>query len=90
MPQVKKENPQIHLSPGMTQKDILTSPLPTMAGASPTQSATRFSFHFSVPRKNGNGIGLSISREIVKLHNGKLHVQSQEKEGSAFTILFSP
>lgn len=42
---------------------------------------------FFSTKKSGNGVGLSISREIVKLHNGKLHVQSREKEGSAFTIL---
>ena len=34
MPQVKKRIRKYIFSPGMTQKDILTSPLPTMARAS--------------------------------------------------------
>ena len=54
-----------------------------------TAFAIIYSFPFSVRKKNGNGIGLSISREIVKLHHPEIHVQSQEKQGSAFTILFS-
>jgi len=44
---------------------------------------------FFSTKKNGSGIGLSLSREIVKLHNGRLQIQSQVGEGSAFTVLFS-
>ena len=43
---------------------------------------------FFSTRKKGSGIGLSLSREIIKLHQADLHVQSKEGEGSAFTILF--
>ena len=43
---------------------------------------------FFSTKKNGSGIGLSLSREIVKLHNGRLQIQSRVGEGSAFTILF--
>jgi len=44
---------------------------------------------FFSTKKNGSGIGLSLSREIVKLHKGRLQIQSQVGEGSAFTVLFS-
>jgi signal transduction histidine kinase len=43
---------------------------------------------FFSTKKNGTGIGLSLSREIVKLHNGTLQIQTKEDEGSAFTVLF--
>lgn len=85
----EKEHPQIHLFSGA---DAEGHPYITVAdngcGISDTIRDKIFIPFFST-KKNGNGIGLSISREIVKLHNGKLHVQSQEKEGSAFTVLFS-
>lgn len=35
----------------------------------------------------GSGIGLSITKEFVKLHNGEISVQSEPGQGSYFTIL---
>lgn len=86
----KKKKPEIHLFSGC---DTEGHPYITVAdngcGISDAVRDKIFIPFFST-KKNGNGIGLSISREIVKLHNAKLHVQSQEKAGSAFTILFNP
>lgn len=85
----EKENPEIHLFSGCDNEG---HPYITVAdngcGISDAIRDKIFIPFFS-SKKNGNGIGLSISREIVKLHNGKLHVQSQESAGSAFTVLFS-
>lgn len=86
----EKEKPEIHLFSGC---DTEGHPYVTVAdngcGISDAVRDKIFIPFFST-KKNGNGIGLSISREIVKLHNAKLHVQSQEKSGSAFTVLFNP
>lgn len=86
----EKEKPEIHLFSGC---DVEGHPYVTVAdngcGISDAVRDKIFIPFFST-KKNGNGIGLSISREIVKLHNAKLHVQSQEKAGSAFTVLFNP
>ncbi|MDN5285306.1 MAG: response regulator [Mucilaginibacter sp.] len=35
----------------------------------------------------GSGIGLSITKEFVKLHNGEIFVESEPDQGSCFTIL---
>ncbi|WP_369411807.1 hybrid sensor histidine kinase/response regulator transcription factor [Chryseolinea lacunae] len=35
----------------------------------------------------GSGIGLSITKEFVKAHNGTITVQSEPNEGSCFTVL---
>jgi len=56
-------------------------------GISPENRDKIFIPFFST-RKNGSGIGLSLAREIVKLHNALLEFQSKETEGTAFTILF--
>ncbi|MBB4625062.1 sensor histidine kinase [Parabacteroides faecis] len=86
----EKKKPEIHLFSGC---DAEGHPYVTVAdngcGISDAVRDKIFIPFFST-KKNGNGIGLSISREIVKLHNAKLHVQSQEKAGSAFTVLFNP
>ena len=83
-----KKAPQIYLFSG---KDAEGHPYITVAdngNVIPDDIRDKIFIPFFSTKKNGNGIGLSISREIVKLHNGKLHVQSQVEEGSAFTILF--
>ena len=35
----------------------------------------------------GFGLGLSIAKDVVKLHRGDIHVTSDEKQGTIFTIL---
>ncbi len=85
----EKENPQIIIFSGITNEG---NPYITVADNGKGISAEirdQIFIPFFSTRKNGSGIGLSLSREIVKLHKGTLQVQSKEGEGSAFTILFS-
>ncbi len=43
---------------------------------------------FYTTRKTGSGIGLSLSRQIMQLHNGQLTAQSTPGEGSTFSLTF--
>lgn len=43
---------------------------------------------FFSTRKNGTGIGLTLSQNIMKLHRGSIHVQSHEGEGTVFRLVF--
>ncbi len=36
--------------------------------------------------QTGTGIGLALTKELVKLHNGKIYVKSKEGKGSKFTV----
>ncbi len=85
----EKEYPQIHLFTGCDKEGHPYITVADNGKGIPDDIRDKIFIPFFSTKKNGNGIGLSISREIVKLHNGKLHVQSKEEEGSAFTILFS-
>ncbi|MBL3654660.1 sensor histidine kinase [Fulvivirga sediminis] len=43
---------------------------------------------FYSTKKGGSGIGLSLARQIMKLHNGNIQVYSAEGVGSTFTLTF--
>lgn len=43
---------------------------------------------FFTSKKEGSGIGLSLSRQIMHMHKGSIHVKSINKKGSVFTLLF--
>ncbi|MBU0696018.1 MAG: HAMP domain-containing histidine kinase [Bacteroidetes bacterium] len=43
---------------------------------------------FFSTRKNGSGIGLSLSRQIMLLHKGNIQVRSKIGEGTAFLLVF--
>jgi len=40
-------------------------------------------------KAGGSGLGLAISREIIQRHNGSIHVESNQENGSSF-IIFLP
>jgi signal transduction histidine kinase len=83
----EKEAPRIVLVSGITHDGrIYITVVDNGCGISPEMRDKIFIPFFST-KKNGTGIGLSLSREIVKLHQGSLQIQSKENEGSAFTIL---
>jgi two-component system nitrogen regulation sensor histidine kinase NtrY len=43
---------------------------------------------FFTTKKQGSGIGLSLSRQILRLHNAAINAKSVPNEGTAFTIRF--
>ena len=43
---------------------------------------------FYTTKKTGSGIGLSLSRQIMQLHNGTLTVDSEVGKGTIFTLNF--
>jgi signal transduction histidine kinase len=43
---------------------------------------------FFTTKTNGSGIGLTLSREIMKLHGGYIKVTSEQGKGTVFTLVF--
>ena len=55
----------------------------------PRQNLDKIFIPFFTTRSNGSGIGLSISRNIMKMHEGNLQVYSVENEETRFTLTFA-
>jgi len=43
---------------------------------------------FFTTKKNGSGIGLSISRQIMQMHNGTIKLKSESGKGTVFSLEF--
>ena len=43
---------------------------------------------FYTTKANGSGIGLSLSRQIMLAHNGRLDLTRSDSEGTRFTVIF--
>lgn len=84
----KKEQPEIHIFSGINKSGHPFITVVDNGQGIPDEIRDKIFIPFFSSKKNGNGIGLNISREIVKLHNGEIFIQTKETHGSAFTILF--
>ena len=82
-----KAEPHIFLVSGAKDETPYITVADNGCGITPEIQDKMFIPFFST-KKNGTGIGLSLSREIIKMHNGSLQVQTKIGEGSAFTVLF--
>jgi len=85
----ERENPNIVLFSGLSSEGNAYITVADNGCGIPDDIRDKIFIPFFSTKKQGSGIGLSLSREIVKLHNANLHIQSKEGEGSAFTILLS-
>ena len=43
---------------------------------------------FFTTKQEGTGIGLSLSRQIMRLHNGSLKLTKSDEKGTVFTLVF--
>ena len=54
----------------------------------PSDIADQIFIPFFSTRKNGNGIGLSLCKQIMILHKGSIQMKSKEGEGTVFLLYF--
>ncbi|MBO0422970.1 two-component sensor histidine kinase [Enterococcus plantarum] len=83
---------RVHLQKGYLETIITISD--TGIGMTEEQVQNIWDRYYKVDpsRKNTkygeSGLGLSIVEQLVRLHKGKIHVESQEGKGTSFTISF--
>ncbi len=75
------------LQTGETSDSVWVSVVDTGAGISQDQLSRIFEPFFTT-KKKGSGLGLMIVQRIVRAHNGRIELESQEGRGTRFRIWF--
>ena len=83
-----KENPEVTLIAYNNQNNRTTIEVSDNGTGIQPDIVDKIFMPFFTSKKEGSGIGLSLSRQIMHLHKGSISVKSKIDEGTVFTILF--
>ena len=83
----KTPNPKIELSITHRQEQKIINVTDNGKGIPEDMIGSIF-IPFFTTKENGSGIGLSLSRQIMRLHNGIITVESTENERTTFSLVF--
>ncbi len=84
----ERENPQIQLLGKMDERGHALIEVADNGKGMSRELQSKIFIPFFTTKSGGSGIGLSLSRQIMRLHNGTLTVKSVEGEGTVFTLRF--
>jgi two-component system, NtrC family, nitrogen regulation sensor histidine kinase NtrY len=82
------ENPQIEVVASMSSGDRITIDFADNGQGIKPDIMDKIFMPFFTSKKEGSGIGLSLSRQIMHLHKGSISVKSKPGEGSIFRLNF--
>ncbi len=83
----EQPEPRITLSASMQNQKPVLKVIDNGIGI-PEELQEQVFVPFFSTRKNGSGIGLSLCKQIMMLHQGNIQVQSIEGKGSIFSLYF--
>src|ERR1035437_2491419 len=83
-----KPDPKIVLSAYTDNDNKIIIKLADNGSGMPDAVLDQIFIPFFSTKKNGNGIGLSLCKQIMMVHKGSITVQSKEDEGTAFYLRF--
>ncbi|UFH54199.1 PAS domain-containing sensor histidine kinase [Spirosoma sp. KNUC1025] len=83
----KTQVPVIQLEAESTGPRVIIRVIDNGPGIEP-EALEQIFIPFYTTKKTGSGIGLSLSRQIMQLHNGQLTAESTPGAGSTFNLLF--
>jgi len=83
-----KPNAKIVLSAYTDMDNKLIIKLTDNGSGMPDDVLDKIFVPFFTTKKNGSGIGLSLCKQIMRVHKGTITVQSKENEGTAFYLQF--
>lgn len=84
------DEPIIEVSalPDEKNPDLIRIEVKDNGSGVPAEILDKIFVPFYTTKKHGSGIGLSLSRQIMKLHKGTLQMRPAEPNGTVFSLLF--
>lgn len=83
-----KVNPSIKIQALQTQNHNIIIKVFDNGSGIPKEIIENIFVPFFTSKTTGSGIGLSLCKQIMLLHKGKIVVQSKENEGTIFSLVF--
>ncbi len=80
--------PRIQLSSRMNERGRVVIQVSDNGPGIAAEAREKVFIPFFTTKKEGSGIGLSFSRQVMRLHHGIISVQSQPGTGTVFTLRF--
>jgi signal transduction histidine kinase len=82
------EKPSIHLYSRMNERGRVLIQVSDNGPEIAPEAREKIFIPFFTTKKEGSGIGLSFSRQVMRLHHGAIAVQSEPGKGAVFTLRF--
>ncbi|HZX75095.1 MAG TPA: ATP-binding protein, partial [Cyclobacteriaceae bacterium] len=83
----KEETKNIHLS-GFLEEDTPAIVVRDNGSGIDEEALEKIFIPFFSTKKTGSGIGLSLSKQIMRKHEGRISVKSKLGEGTEFSLRF--
>jgi len=84
----KTENPEIELSCQLENDHDLCISIRDNGEGIPPEKQEQVFIPFFTTRDQGSGIGLSLCRQIIRLHKGQIHMESSQGGGTMVILRF--
>jgi two-component system, NtrC family, nitrogen regulation sensor histidine kinase NtrY len=85
----RSENPAITLSASLSPESKILISVEDNGVGIVEEAMEKIFIPFFTTKKQGSGIGLSLSRQVLHLHNATINAKSEPDQGAVFTIRFS-
>ena len=83
-----RTDPAITISAFIGERGRVTLTVSNNGPGIPTDVQERIFIPFFTTKPNGSGIGLSLSRQIMRMHGGLIHLTSESEKETTFTLRF--
>ncbi|AMJ67206.1 hypothetical protein AXW84_18545 [Hymenobacter sp. PAMC 26628] len=87
---VQNPNPRLSLQAWFDEQERVIIEVKDNGSGIPADVLDSIFIPFFTTRPNGSGIGLSLAKQIMQLHQGSIQVHSVAGAGSAFQLWFPP